>query len=254
MKVSHNLDSLSNCWCWIPIECHSFWHIPKFLPVFWSQQQAHFPPHCQSESHQVNMEKFEPIWSQCPGRFFGHTQRQRERERERPLHFKHFLLVEKAEPVQVHFTLCLRDQRSIWMQDGCKVYMDSYTAFNGSCFMVTWTTFKNHLLEVGLTQNQETMALQTLTTVDLFYFIMCEDSAWIEIPWDGIWLMVGSRMTSHYTRGSVTTIHDFGGVLEQRLDMFLWALTISWLRLLARVWIGPSFGRGSNMSWKTEIG
>ena len=24
-------------------------------------------------------------------------------------------------------------------------------------------------------QNQETMALQTLTTVDLFYFIMCED-------------------------------------------------------------------------------
>ena len=27
----------------------------------------------------------------------------------------------------------------------------------------------------GLTQNQETMALQTITTVDLFYFIMCED-------------------------------------------------------------------------------
>ena len=42
-------------------------------------------------------------------------------------------------------------------------------------FMVTWTIFKNHLLEVGLTQNQETMALRTLTTVDLFYFIMCED-------------------------------------------------------------------------------
>ena len=47
-------------------------------------------------------------------------------------------------------------------------------ASNGSCFMVTWTTFKNHLLEVGLTQNQETMALQTFTTVDLFYFIICE--------------------------------------------------------------------------------
>ena len=30
------------------------------------------------------------------------------------------------------------------------------------------------LLEVGLTQNQETMALQTLATGDLFYFIMCE--------------------------------------------------------------------------------
>ena len=41
--------------------------------------------------------------------------------------------------------------------------------------MVTWTIFKNRLLEVGLTQNHETMAFQTLTTFDLFYFIMCED-------------------------------------------------------------------------------
>jgi hypothetical protein len=39
--------------------------------------------------------------------------------------------------------------------------------------MVTWTIFINHLLEVGLSQNQETMPLQTLTTIDLFYFIMC---------------------------------------------------------------------------------
>jgi hypothetical protein len=53
--------------------------------------------------------------------------------------------------------------------------MDSYLASNGSCFMVTWTIFKNYLLEVGLTQNWETMALQMLTTVDLFYSIMCED-------------------------------------------------------------------------------
>ena len=35
--------------------------------------------------------------------------------------------------------------------------------------------FKNHLLEVGLTQNHATMALQTFMTVDLFYFIICED-------------------------------------------------------------------------------
>ena len=61
------------------------------------------------------------------------------------------------------------------MQDGCKVYVDSYMASNGSCFMVNWIIFKNHLLEVGLTQNRETMALRMLTTVDLFYFIMCED-------------------------------------------------------------------------------
>ena len=53
--------------------------------------------------------------------------------------------------------------------------MDSYMASNGSCLMVIWTIVKNHLLEVGLTQNRETMALRTLTTVDLFYFTMCED-------------------------------------------------------------------------------
>jgi hypothetical protein len=41
----------------------------------------------------------------------------------------------------------------------CKVYVDSYLASNGSCFMVIWTIFKNlHCfwkpsLEVGLTQN-----------------------------------------------------------------------------------------------------
>jgi hypothetical protein len=44
---------------------------------------------------------------------------------------------------------------------------------------VSWSLglcFKNHLLEVvGLKQNQETMAFQTLTTVSLFYFIVCED-------------------------------------------------------------------------------
>ena len=40
-----------------------------------------------------------------------------------------------------------------------KVYVDSYIASNGSCFMVTWIVFENHLLEVGLTQNHwETMA------------------------------------------------------------------------------------------------
>ena len=52
--------------------------------------------------------------------------------------------------------------------------MDSYMASDGSCFMVIWTILKNYLLEVGLTQNCEIMALQTLTTIDLFYFIMVE--------------------------------------------------------------------------------
>ena len=61
------------------------------------------------------------------------------------------------------------------MQDGCKVYMGSYMALNGSQFMITWTVFKNHLLEVSLTQHQKTMALQTLATIDVFYCIMYEN-------------------------------------------------------------------------------
>jgi hypothetical protein len=48
-------------------------------------------------------------------------------------------------------------------------------ASNGSCFMGTWTIFKNHFLEVFLTQHRHIMALQTLTTIDLLYLIMCED-------------------------------------------------------------------------------
>jgi hypothetical protein len=39
----------------------------------------------------------------------------------------------------------------------------------------TWHQMGYHLLEVGLTQNMETMALQTLSIVDLLYAIMYED-------------------------------------------------------------------------------
>jgi hypothetical protein len=61
------------------------------------------------------------------------------------------------------------------MQDGCKVYKKSYVASNGSYFKVAWIIYKNHLLEVGLTQNREAMAFQNLTTVDSR--IMCENPA-----------------------------------------------------------------------------
>jgi hypothetical protein len=45
-------------------------------------------------------------------------------------------------------------------------------------------------------------------------------------------------MTSHYTRESMTALHDVGGVLRRALDIFFWALTISWSRLSARVYRG----------------
>ena len=89
--------------------------------------------------------------------------------------FQALLLVEKVVPVQVRFTLRLRNQQSMWIQDGFKVYLDSYMTLYGSYFMVTWIVFKNRLLNVGLTQNWETMVFRMLTTIALFYFIMCED-------------------------------------------------------------------------------
>ena len=65
----------------------------------------------------------------------------------------------RADPSSLHTTLegpaewvceCKMDVKSTWIP---------YMASNGSCFMVSWTIFKNHLLEVALIQNRETMAL-----------------------------------------------------------------------------------------------
>ena len=128
--------------------------------------------------------------------------------------------MEKVEPVQVRFTLGLRDQRSMWMQDGCNVYMDSYMASNGSCFMVTLIRFKKHLLKIGLAQNWDIMALRMLTTRWFILFYHVRGHAWIKIHWNSSWLRTRSHMTLHYTWGSVTTLHGFGGVLGQPLDTF----------------------------------
>jgi hypothetical protein len=50
-----------------------------------------------------------------------------------------------------------------------------------------------------------------------------------------------AHMASHYTRGPMTTLHEFGGVLGRPLDTFFWALTILWSRLLAsHMKLGPA--------------
>ena len=89
-----------------------------------------------------------------------------------------------------------------------------------------------------LTQNRETMALRTLKTVGFSYF---SGPAWIEIHWNSIWLRARDIWLSHYTCGSVTTLHEFGGELGRPLDTFFWALTISWSRLLAHMWNDPKY-------------
>ena len=153
-------------------------------------------------------------------------------------------LVEKVEPVQVFFTLRLRDQWSMWMQDGYKVYIDSYMASNGSCFMVTWIIFWNHLLEVGVTQNQEITTLRMFTNADLFYIIMVlrarmNRNSLIEITFGWgrghIWL--------HTTLENPWPYYMILEVVSRlRLDTFCWALTFAWSQLLARVWSGFEFG------------
>jgi hypothetical protein len=63
----------------------------------------------------------------------------------------------------------------------CECEMDAKTAW-----ILTWHPMdhvlwslglflKTHLLKVGLTQTWETWHSETLTTVDLFYFVMCKD-------------------------------------------------------------------------------
>jgi hypothetical protein len=83
--------------------------------------------------------------------------------------------MKKPELVQVRFTLALGTNKVCECKMDVKyTWIPTWHQMN-HVFMVTWTNFKNHLLEVGLTQNRETMALRTLTIVDLFNLIMCED-------------------------------------------------------------------------------
>jgi hypothetical protein len=77
------------------------------------------------------------------------------------------LLVEKAESVQVRFTLRLRDQWSMWEQHGF-LHDIKWIIFHGHL-----DYFQTHLLEVGLTQNRETIALWFI----LFYHVW--GPAWI---------------------------------------------------------------------------
>ena len=154
--------------------------------------------------------------------------------------FQALSLVEKVEPVQVRFTLRLRDQWSMWIQDGCKVYMDSYMASNGSCFMITWIFFLQKP-PLGGRPNTKLGDHDTPNAHNrwfiLFYHV--RGLARIGFPWNSIWLRARSHMTSHYTQGSMTTLHQFGGVLGWSVETFFWAFTISWSRLLGRVWSGP---------------
>ena len=97
-----------------------------------------------------------------------------------PLHFKHSHWWKRWGPVQVRFTLRWRDHRSMWMQDGCKVHMDSYVASNGSCLMVTWTLFQKSPL--GGTSNTKAGNHGALNAHSLWFILFYHvwGLTWIE--------------------------------------------------------------------------
>jgi hypothetical protein len=141
-------------------------------------------------------------------------------------------------PPRVCFTLRLRDQWNMWMQDGCKVHMESYMASNGSFFHGHLDYFQKPSL--GGRSNTKPGDYGTLNAHNCWFILFYHmwGPARRELLWNSIWLRARSHMASHYIWGSVTTLHEFGGVLGRPLDTFFWALTISWSWLLARVWSG----------------
>ena len=63
---------------------------------------------------------------------------------------------------------------------------------------------------------------------------------WIDIYWNSIWLRARSHTTSHYTWGVRDHTAWFWRCVGTAFGhLFLWTLTISWSRLLARVWSSP---------------
>ena len=99
-------------------------------------------------------------------------------------------LVEKVEPVQVRFTLRLRDQQSMWMQDECKVYM-------GFLHIIRWIMFHGHLnyfqkLPLEGRPNPKPRHHGTPNTYNrwlvMFYHVW--GPTWIEIHWNSIGLRV----------------------------------------------------------------
>jgi hypothetical protein len=130
-------------------------------------------------------------------------------------------LVEKAEPVQVQAS------HYAWGTNGaCECKMDVK-----SIWIPTWRRMDHVSWLLGLFSktiswrwpNTKPGYHGTPNAHNCWFILLYHmwKHAWIEIHWNSNWLRDWSRMTSHYTWGSVTTLHDFGGVLGRPLDTFL---------------------------------
>ena len=161
---------------------------------------------------------------QCKGHFTNKT------KSPWPLHLKHSHWWKKRSQSKYasHYT---------WVNNGvseCKMNVKSTYGFLHG---IEWIMFHGHLdyfqnppLGGRLHTKYDTPNAHNRWFI-LFYHGW--GPTWIESQWNSMWLRVRSNMTSHYTRGSVTTLHNFGSVLGWPLNTFFWALTFhgrgSWL-------------------------
>jgi hypothetical protein len=114
-----------------------------------------------------------------------------------------------------------RDQPSTWMQDGCKVYMDSYMASNGSCFMVTWIIFKQPPLRgKPNTKPEDHGTLNAHNHWSSLFYHVCGPT-WINIHWKAFgW---GPGHTRLHTTLEGPWPHCM--ILEVCWDDILWTLS-----------------------------
>jgi hypothetical protein len=141
----------------------------------------------------------------------------------------------------------LRDRRSVWMRDGCE-------SLRGFLHGIKWTVLHGH---VDYFFKQPSLRGRPNTRTNKPWHSE-QSQPLVYHAWGPTCLnrnsldqhLVESPIT-HYTWGSVTTLHDFGGVLGWPLDTsFFWALTIPRSRALGSCVKWPSnLANLSLLSW-----
>ena len=95
--------------------------------------------------------------------------------------------------------------------------MNSYMASNGSRFMITWIIFKKHLLKGKASHKIRRPRHSKFSQLLIYCILSCVgmpyEYKFIEIAYG-----VQSHMTSNYTWGAVTTLHDSRSALRRSLD------------------------------------
>ena len=132
-------------------------------------------------------------------------------------------LVEKVEVLQVPFTLCLRDQWSKWMHNGCKVYLDYFQ--KPSLRYGPNTKLRNHCT---LKSHKHWFLI--------FYHVWGHHMNKNSLKWNLIEGLVPFAFTLHLRARDQTT--SFWKWLGTAFGHFFWAPTITWLKAL-----------GSSVKW-----